>query len=247
MTGTGISIPLLVTTNEPLTCYCETFFSLVEPICHVGFADISNDSPSDFNDSPALEDFTYLTAHVEPGHSYIISATGNTNSTFRDHITAFFDWDIDGVFETVVYLGYIEDDLCVTQIYSPVVVPTDAKPGLSRFRVAKCFNEPVLIPCSNYGWGQAEDYSVVVAGVSGISDRSWLPGLALHPNPVSNELILGVQVPVDVRVHDMLGQLVLQGGQVTRLDVSGLAPGHYQLLVMGRDGHIDARTRFVKE
>src|SRR5690606_16768850 len=143
--------------------YCNTLAitNTVEPICNVTFAGIDNDSPSTVGGStPALEDFTNLVANVEQGGNYTISATGNTAGDFDTYITAYFDWDQDNVFETVVPLGFITNTVCGIVISAEVDVPADAALGQSRMRVVKNFNAAPIDPCGSYSYGQAEDYTV---------------------------------------------------------------------------------------
>src|SRR5690606_14315077 len=99
------------------------------------------DSPSTVGGStPAVEDFTSLVASVEQGGTYTISATGHTDGNFTNYITAFFDWDQDNVFETVVPLGSFVNTVCGTVISASVDVPADAALGQSRMRVVKNFS-----------------------------------------------------------------------------------------------------------
>lgn len=286
--GSTFSTPLQVTINPANLCYCTTInFTSVEPICNVTFAGIDHTSPSDTG-SPAYEDFSSDTAHVEAGGTYTISATGNTNGDFTCYINAFFDWNGDGVFETNVPLGSITNDVCTTVISASVVVPADAVQGLSRMRVVKNYNVAVVDPCASYSYGQAEDYMVLVGTAEpaedclgvvggpampgtpcispngfgglwsnncicienvGIEEIAAKDGVAVHPNPASTDLFITTPDgrPVHVKVYDMLGQLALEAASTTHVNVAGLAPGSYSLLITDVKGDVKARTRFMKQ
>src|SRR5690606_18107853 len=167
--------------------YCNTLAitNTVEPICNVTFAGIDNDSPSTVGGStPALEDFTNLVANVEQGGNYTISATGNTAGDFDTYITAYFDWDQDNVFETVVPLGFITNTVCGIVISAEVDVPEDAALGQSRMRMVKNFNAAPIDPCGSYSFGQAEDYTVEVSEHVAVPDCEGTPdGPALPGTP----------------------------------------------------------------
>lgn len=173
----GISTPLLVTMSPATDCYCTpgAYTYDVEPICNVTFADINNDSPSAVNGTPDLEDFTAIVGHVEPGMTYSLSATGNTNGSYTTYITAFFDWDANGSFETMVPIGSMTNEVCVTPASADITVPANAVIGSSRMRVMKNYNSSPEDPCGTYGFGQSEDYTLQV-GAGGITDCEGVEG-----------------------------------------------------------------------
>jgi hypothetical protein len=54
-------------------------------------------------------------------------------------------------------------------------------------------------------------------------------------------------LPLDVRVHDLTGKLVMRQQRVHQVDVSALSPGLYVLTVESRPGVPEVHVRFVKE
>ncbi len=62
-----------------------------------------------------------------------------------------------------------------------------------------------------------------------VSDLSTASAFTLHPNPVTNEVIIRAPqaAPVEVRVCDAVGTLVFAATVNARLDVSNLASGIY--------------------
>jgi hypothetical protein len=164
--ATGNSTPVEVGMDVFTNCYCTsiTFTTAREPICLVQFAGINNSTCSAVNCSPALEDFTALPpAMVTPGLSYPITLSGNTDGSFTNHFRVFFDWDQDGVFETSVPIGTINNTNCVAQATGNILIPLSALPGTTRMRVVKNFSTSPTNPCGSYSYGQAEDYSVFVS------------------------------------------------------------------------------------
>jgi len=164
--ATGNSTPVELGMDVFSNCYCTgiAFTSAREPICLVQFAGINNSTCSALNCSPALENFTALPpAMVTPGQSYPITLSGNTDGSFTNHFTVFFDWNQDGVFETAVPIGTINNTNCVAQATGSILIPLSALPGTTRMRVVKNFNTSPTNPCGTYNYGQAEDYSVFVS------------------------------------------------------------------------------------
>lgn len=248
--GTAISTPQLVTVNPYMECYCNTvdFAISVEPICNVTFAGINNDSPGTVDGVPPLEDFTSLIAQVEQGQSYTISTTGTSNGDYTNYFTAFFDWDQNGTFETIVPIGSITDHDCDTVITATVNVPADAPLGSSIMRVVKNYDETPVNPCGSYDFGQAEDYTVQVDIGSGIAGVPALADLTVYPNPASTELFINTpsDKPVHVKVYDMVGHLAMEQDVAGKLNISDLAPGSYNLVILDKKGTAQARARFMK-
>ena len=246
--GTGASEPLEVTMAPATECYCNTidFTLAVEPICNVTFANIDNDSPSEEDGSPALEDFTNLTAELVAGYDYLLSVKGNTNGNWTNYVAAFFDWDGDGSFETIIQIDSLVNTECDTAISVIVSVPMDAAPA-SRMRVVKDYNLPED-PCGTFYFGQAEDYSVEVTMPVGISTAS-AAGFSVYPNPASTELFISSEngVPVQVKVYDVVGKLVHEQRATNRLDIGHLVPGSYSALIFDQQADTPSRIRFTKQ
>lgn len=247
--GTSASEPLAVTMSPGADCYCTTidFVLSVEPICNVTFANIDNDSPGEVDGSPGYEDFTNITAELIAGNSYLLSVTGNTSGNYTNYVSAFFDWDGDGNFETIVPIDSLVDSACDTTISVMVNVPIDAAPA-SRMRVVKDYSEFPVDPCANYFFGQAEDYSVSVTLSVGLPNVS-NPAFNVYPNPATTELFIASAngVPAHVKVYDVLGHLVLEQSATDRLIIGHLVPGSYSALIFGQELVDPSRIRFVKQ
>ncbi|MBK9421796.1 MAG: T9SS type A sorting domain-containing protein [Flavobacteriales bacterium] len=243
--GTGTSEPLSVAMAPGAECYCTTidFVLAVEPICSVTFANVDNESPS--AGAPGYEDFTDITAELVAGNEYLLSVTGNTSGNYTNYVSAFFDWDGDGQFETIVPIDSLVNTACGTTISVMVSVPTDAAPA-SRMRVVKDYSDFPVAPCASYFFGQAEDYAVEVTMSVGVSNVSTLD-VNVYPNPASTEIFITAAQGAQVNVYDVLGHLVLQQRATDRLDIGHLAPGSYSALIFDQRTVNAVRVRFVKE
>ncbi len=147
-------------------CTSVEFASSIEPITLVDFAGILKESCPQLNCDGGLVDYTGTTpGNGIAGQSYPIRVKGNSDGTRTDYITAFFDWDQDGEFETAVNIGTITNSSGTDEkeATSNIAIPVSALPGLTRMRVFKNYDAYPTDPCANYSFGQAEDYLINVS------------------------------------------------------------------------------------
>ncbi|MCO5269742.1 MAG: fibronectin type III domain-containing protein [Brumimicrobium sp.] len=153
--------------------YCDVDFpSSVEPITLVEFESISNTTSAVVGGTPALEDFTSMSANVTAGIAYPIKVKGNTDGPYNAKIVVYVDWNQDGIFDNsngsdeMYTLPDIYGSTGVDAIESngTINVPYTALPGNTRMRVMKRFSTTPT-PCNNAGFGQAEDYTLNVTNI----------------------------------------------------------------------------------
>ncbi|OBX23663.1 MULTISPECIES: GEVED domain-containing protein [Bizionia] len=166
-----------VATFTTAVTYCTvTFPSNVEPITYVNFGGIDNTTSAAVGGSPALEDFTSLIATVDQGESYPIEIKGNTDGAFTAKIMVYIDWNQDGIFDNAVgsdemytlpdIVGSTGEDAISSS--GSIAVPASAMLGNTTMRVMKKFNTAAA-PCNAAGYGQAEDYTILVEVASDCS------------------------------------------------------------------------------
>jgi hypothetical protein len=157
--------------------YCDVVFAdEVEPISKVTFAGIVNSSPAAITATGAgndLQDFTAIMGNVQQGLAYEISVEGNTGGNYSDYVAVYFDWNHDNDFEDAgegYGIGAITNSngLNGTKATGSILVPVGATLGNTRMRVVKLYGTyagPCNTPAPDAGddYGQAEDYTVVVA------------------------------------------------------------------------------------
>ena len=149
--------------------YCtDSYPSNIEPITKVDFSAISNWTNALLNGSPDNEDFTYINGVVVPGNTYTMKVAGNTDGNYTDYISVFIDWNGNGDFldpNEVFNIGTITNSTGQDAIFisGPIAVPAGTSLGNKRMRVVKHFGG-YLSPCTSYGFGQSEDYTLSVVG-----------------------------------------------------------------------------------
>ncbi|MBS1939328.1 MAG: hypothetical protein JST38_00415, partial [Bacteroidetes bacterium] len=201
--GTGTSTPLQVALSSFLNCYCTpAITSSIEPICNVTFAGINNTTSSTVGGTPAVENFTSITANVSAGATYPISCTGNSDGSYTNYFTAFFDWNRDGIFETAVPIGSFTGSVCTAVVTGSITVPPTALAGTSRMRIIKNYSTSPTDPCGSYGYGQVEDYTVNVAAAATCNSTP-APGNTTGPATIcaATSFTLGIQnTPTDAGI-----------------------------------------------
>lgn len=148
--------------------YCSLGFpGGVGPISRFVFGDIDNATSAEIDGSPQIEDFTSLGTRVETGQSLKLTVEGNTGGDFDAYVTAYVDWNGNQSFDDpgeAYDIGVLSnsDGSDGKQVQAQIAVPASARPGPTRLRVAKNFDGSPD-PCGGGSFGQAEDYSLIVA------------------------------------------------------------------------------------
>lgn len=170
--ATSVSNPTLsgqitITISNQIPVYCTPSFSQgVEPITLVEFAGISNTTPASTS-SPSYEDYTAMTGNVVQGETYPIRLKGNTNGSYSGYFKVYADWNNNGVFEATegYELGYVNSSTGIDdkELTGSILVPANASIGNIRMRVMKKFQSQSIPACNLDSYGQAEDYTLIVA------------------------------------------------------------------------------------
>ncbi|HRP83016.1 MAG TPA: fibronectin type III domain-containing protein, partial [Flavobacteriales bacterium] len=124
------------------------------------FADINSNSIDPNN---GYVDYTATIGHVVPGTGYTL--TVNTDVGYDMNCAAFFDWDLDGTFETRVDLGVIASDgYCTpaTALSGTINVPNNAANGNTRMRLIQSYFSIVGACEASFSYGQVLDYTLAV-------------------------------------------------------------------------------------
>jgi hypothetical protein len=157
--------------------YCGpiTFEFNVEPITHVIFSNIDNESPAPTS-SPAHEDFTSIVGNVTIGESYELRVEGNTDGNWQNFITAFIDWNQNGVLDDsgeVYEVGTIMNSTGNDGVFAAtnIEIPATALTGQTRMRIFKVYDLPLdynYDPCAmDQNFGQVEDYTLNITSGGG--------------------------------------------------------------------------------
>ena len=150
-------------------------------------------------------------------------------------------------------MGSFEDSFneCDSSASFNLTVPADAALGTSRMRVILQHDNFASDPCEDQTqfYGQVEEYTINVLNDVGVAELTGANGIAGYPNPASTVLHISTPEgrPMNVKVLDITGNLVMDRAQVRDLDISKLAAGSYVLVATEKDGTHAVHARFVKQ
>lgn len=106
------------------------------------------------------------TASMDMEVPYQINVTGGTYGTC--HITAWGDWNRNGVFESSEYIGSSPNAGSITMVnFGNIVIPASTGPGIVRIRFRSSDTPPGPSPnescgSTNSSYGETEDYEITV-------------------------------------------------------------------------------------
>ncbi len=233
-------------------CPAASQFATFEYISNVTLANVNNTSANsnytNYTGTPALQ------INLVQGNQYTLSVTKSwmNNSPDYDAVSAWIDFNMNGTFEDSerVMTSPVNTTSVVTSNFT---VPTTAVVGQPlRMRVINIFagagNAGAILtnPCANPGYGEVEDYNVVVTASMATSEVQD-SGVKIYPNPATDILnVTKVSERALYQIHSVTGQLV-SGGQIKRnqINVSGLTIGNYILTVS--DGDLKISMKFIKK
>jgi len=161
-----------------------------------------------------------------------INSTNNTiavskywnNSTYKEAVSAWIDFNQNGVFETsenILETGANTN----TPVSNTFSVPnsTVTKTGTTRMRVILKYystaNQTINDPCGNYDEGETEDYNVKIVDPSlSVSENTMEDGLLIFPNPYTNHLNIKFKHATqntNINIYDISGRSILEFKNIT--------------------------------
>lgn len=109
-------------------------------------------------------DFTHLTAELEPGETYTVSWRAGYQNQYA---SLWIDLNSDKVFS--------QDELLIADFHMPLAnflyattftVPVQVHPGAKRLRIRANWQSSSANPCTNFNYGETEDYTVSIQGTT---------------------------------------------------------------------------------
>src|SRR5690606_2921945 len=188
-------------------------------------------------------DFTSMTTTVQAGSSTPISvAVGGGWSS--ESVSVWIDLDNSSTFEETefTYIGTGTAAALTGSIEIPAGTPDGTY--LMRVRVAAVGSATATgnMACDEtQGYGETEDYTVVVGTGTGIEETA-SNGFSFHPNPVQDLLQINTTRQLKaMAAYTMLGRAVALDTPVNdgRIDVSALASGVYVFQLTFVDGSVE--------
>ncbi|MFH1120621.1 MAG: GEVED domain-containing protein [Bacteroidota bacterium] len=111
--------------------------------------------------NPYYNYYSSLSTDLLPGSDYTITLSAGTFPN-ANNISVWIDFDQNGIFEIYEKLGNVVLAAMPATGSINFTVPADAPVGITRMRVREVFNFSNADPCSSYGFGESEDYTINV-------------------------------------------------------------------------------------
>jgi hypothetical protein len=225
-----------------------------ERIARVTVGTLDNQSGS----SSGYSDFTGPSTELLIGEGHPITLVpGYYSVSYPEYFKVFVDLDQNGDFTGPGELAYNSGVFATGPISGTLTIPEGALEGSTRMRVVMAYQDPTVISCGSYEYGETEDYCVhLVQNTTGVVESQNSSQLQVFPNPFTSILTISMDmnkaVAATCTVRALTGQelltrtIVPAGGSTTiTLDLESLVPGIY-LLEMQVDGKRIVR-KVVKE
>ena len=206
----------------------------------VVLGDINYSGPNDVN----YVDNTAMTTDLEVGSTYSIAITGGDYAP--DVYAAWIDYNNDYLFDPATEkLGeFTTANVGETQNIT-FTVPAGTTLGTKRLRVRCAYGAAGMSACTDYTYGETEDYSVEIVLGTGVAGAT-LPSVSLYPNPSNGTFTVNageLEGAVQVEIADMSGRLVYRGQHMMHADQpltlaleNKLAQGSYLLRLVAEQG-----------
>ena len=155
----GTSTPVQVTMNPPSACYCipaSSNCNIQDVFLNVTFAGINNTTTCSAN---GYGDYTGGTqATVIAGGTYPIATTIDAGG--NDNIAAWIDYNHNGAFDPSEFT--LLGNIAIGTLNSNITIPSTALTGTTRMRLRVRYSTAIgaTDPCTTFGLGETEDYTV---------------------------------------------------------------------------------------
>lgn len=242
----GNSNTVNVTTLNSSVSYCASQGNSVsdEWVQRVVCGSIDNNSGS----NGGYADFTTMSTNMSKNSSYNITIYPNWSGThYSEGYSVWIDYNQDGDFEDAGEQVYTHAKTTDASVSGSFTVPSSALSGSTRMRVTMQYNE-IPVPCGNFNYGEAEDYTIVIGAKSNVPEKH---NLYIFPNPANNFITIylkGMEENSHVQIYSITGSLVKElkiSEFDNKVNISDLPYGVYQIrLIQNEELKVG---RFIKQ
>jgi PKD repeat protein len=142
-------------------CYCTPTYTTGSGVGDF-ISQVTLDSINNATGATATPFYTFynnISTTLTKGISYYLKVAPGTFAT-NNNIAAWIDYDQNGVFDQSEELGQLSSMVANLLDSMNFTVPFGASTGMTRMRVREVYNNAAIDPCTNYTYGEAEDYII---------------------------------------------------------------------------------------
>ncbi|MFA5647299.1 MAG: C25 family cysteine peptidase [Bacteroidales bacterium] len=226
-----------ITVTEYVADYCTSAGSnySYEWIAGVKVGAFTNTSSS-----AGYTNFTSKTISVSAGSDYAITLTpGHASSAYAEYWKIWIDLNGDADFDDPGELVFDAGAASKTAVNGTITIPAGTVPKTTRMRVSMKYNG-AQTACETFGYGEVEDYTVVIAGSTSDTQAPTTPTGLTASSITSSSAQLSWNASTDnvgVTGYDVYMGGTLQGTVATNsANVTGLSAGtSYSFYVKAKD------------
>ncbi len=225
-------------TAEIVLSYCASKGNSVtdEYIQRVQLGMINNQSSS----GNGYTDHTDIYTNLAKGDTNAITITPFwTGTVYNEGYGVFIDYNQDGDFDDSGEIVYTKAPSQSTPVVGSFTIPNSAKEGPTRMRVILSYEETTNA-CGTYGYGETEDYTVVIGAVASDIEAPTTPTGLTAANITETTVDLNWTASTDN--EGVLGYDIFQGSTLigsvsnTSINITGLtANTEYSFSVLAKD------------
>ena len=245
----GYSNTITAKTSEFTVSYCdaEGRSASDEYISSVQLNTILNNSGA-----KGYSDFTSINTSLAKGISYTINLTPTWSGTvYNEGYAVWIDYNGDGDFTDNNERVWISSPSRATSLEGSFTIPSTAKLGATRMRIAMKYNA-IPTSCESFQFGEVEDYTVVIKAEGGDNVAPSVPSGLTSSNIEETSFILSWNASTDnvsVTGYDIYQNNTLIGSSNgTTVRVTGLlASTTYSFSVVAKDaaGNSSAKSATI--
>ena len=205
-------------------------------------------------DDGGYGDYTDVSTDLVIGQTTgLILTPGYAVFAFAEYFTVWLDIDLDGQFTAPEERIYDPGTTTTAALSGNFTVPITASLGPTRMRVVMQYNGAVPNGCTNFTFGETEDYCVNLINEVGIEQNEVDPEVRVYPSPADEELFIELGAGFatgrpSIEMFDNTGRSVLtrslRSGP-TALRIAHLADGHYHYRITDNGGAVGIGTFVV--
>ncbi len=180
---------------------------------------------------PNYVDYTSLNTTITRNGNFSLSIIGG--SYFPDTYAAWIDYNHDGIFDTGEKLGEFSSSTAYQTQSINFTVPLTATLDTTRMRIRCVYGNFNIDACTDYIFGETEDYTVIVNPISTSINIIEKPdNIKLYPNPTSDIIqIITTEKINSVTIMDMTGRTIKEIHNKKTIQMGQLPQGMYYLKI----------------